>query len=170
MVGTAPARTLGGGNVVTLTAEGAAPPPPPADTSLMNQLALSFVPDVLIVREGQTVEFRNSEGTDHNVNVRLLPSDSTLFNVGSVRGDPFYFTFDREGVYAVGCDIHSSMSATVFVVSTPWAVPVREDGSFSFTDVPAGSYRLALRSRDPALRIERSVVLGPTGADTVDLR
>ena len=170
VVGSAPVEALGGVNVVTLIPEVSVASPPPTDTSLVDQLGLDFFPSVLIVRQGQTVEFRNSEVTDHNVNVRRIENDSTLFNVGSVRGDPYYFTFDQEGVYGVACDIHSGMSGTIVVVSTPWAVPVEEDGSFTFTDVPAGSYSIALRSRDPALEIERTVVLGPTGAVTVDLR
>jgi plastocyanin len=169
VMGTAPAEGLGFPNVVTLAPEGPAASPLPADTLLMDQLGLAFFPSVLLVRAGQTVEFRNSEITDHNVKVRSLENDSTLFNVGSVRGDPHYFHFDREGGYAVSCDIHSGMTASIVVVSTPWVARVQADGSFAIGDVPAGSYRVALWSRDPVLRTEESVLLPATGAVTVDL-
>jgi hypothetical protein len=47
---------------------------------------------------------------------------------------------------------------------------VEEDGSFAFADVPEGSYRAVLWSRDATLRGERAVVVPASGTVAVDLR
>ncbi len=67
--------------------------------------------------------------------------------------------FDEPGGYDVLCDVHPGMSAFVFVTSAPYAAFTGDDGSFAFSPVVAGEYTLGIWSLDPALRVERSVLV-----------
>ena len=86
----------------------------------MDQVALTFIPGVLVVRTGHPVEFRNSDDTLHNVRVNEVATKAGTFNVAIPMGEDYRFTFDREGFYDVGCDIHPAMSATIYASPSPY--------------------------------------------------
>src|SRR5262249_53714268 len=50
--------------------------------------------------------------------------------------------FRRDGVVRVFCNIHSSMSAVILVLRTPYMATTKPDGSYSLEDVEPGEYRL----------------------------
>jgi hypothetical protein len=108
----------------------------------MDQVSLTFTPEMLFVRTGQPVDFRNSDDTLHNVHVGNTDTKEPSFNVAIPTGEVYKYTFTTDGFYHVACDIHPSMSAEVLAVSTPFAAVVGADGDFSFTDVPPGPYVL----------------------------
>ncbi len=114
--------------------------PPSTDKPLMDQVQLTFIPELLLVRTGQPVEFHNSDDTLHNVHVTHDETRTPAFNVAIPTDGSYEYTFDRDGFYHVGCDIHPEMSASVFAWSSPYAVLAGTDGSFAFADVPAGAW------------------------------
>ena len=123
----------------------------------MDQIALAFVPPLVVARADQLVEFHNGEDVPHTVRVVERANDSTLFNVVSLMGQPYAHTFERTGGYAVSCDVHPGMVGFVLIVSTPYVAIAEDNGDFSMSDVPPGSYVLKVWSADPARRIERVV-------------
>ncbi len=157
VIGKAPARTGGLPSVITLD-----PQPPrnflvPDEPEIMDQIAIAFVPRLIVARAGQLVEFHNGEDVPHTVRVVETANDSTLFNVVSLMGQPYAHTFERMGGYAVTCDIHPGMVGFVLIVSTPYVAIAEDNGDFSMSDVPPGSYTLRVWSADPSRRIERVV-------------
>ena len=88
---------------------------------VMDQVALTFMPGVLIVRTGHPVDFRNSDDMLHNVRVNEDSTKAGTFNVAIPMGEDYRFTFEREGFYNVGCDIHPAMSATIYASPSPYA-------------------------------------------------
>ncbi len=118
--------------------------PPSADKALMDQAQTTFVPDLLLVRTSQPVEFRNSDDTLHNVHVTHEETKTPAFNVAIPTGASYEYTFDRDGFYHVGCDIHTAMSASIFASSSPYAVLAAADGSFTFADVPSGVWTVTV--------------------------
>ncbi len=160
-------------SVVTLSPdvpEGVAPQvTTSADTVVMDQYAMAFVPGFLVIRPGQTIEFQNSE-TDaaHNVRVQHLPTDSMIFNVGTAQGIPYRHTFDLPGDYYVTCDIHPAMDASFLVTGAPFVAAADSAGAFSFDVVPPGAYDARVWSVQPELRSERTVTLG-AGPQHLDL-
>ncbi|MCI0432499.1 MAG: plastocyanin/azurin family copper-binding protein [Gemmatimonadetes bacterium] len=135
---------------------------PPAEVG-MDQFAMAFFPASLYVRTGQTVVFSNSEEVAHNVKVRSVERDSTLFNVGTVTGDPYRHTFDEPGGYQVTCDIHPGMHGFILVADAPYGTIATGDGSFAFRDVPEGAYRLIVWSADSTARTERQITVRSQG-------
>ena len=137
--GRVPTGGIGQSSVVVLQPKAPAEVPqvwPP----VMDQVALTFVPGVLIVRTGHPVEFRNSDDVLHNVRVNEDATKAGTFNVAIPMGEDYRFTFEREGFYNVGCDIHPAMSATIYASPSPYVTLSDQGGQFEIRDVPAGSY------------------------------
>ena len=95
-----------------------------------------FVPHVVAVTTGSTVEFPNDDLIFHNV---FSLSRAATFDLGRYpRNASKGSTFIKPGVIKVFCHLHSHMSAIVRVFSHPYfAVPDR-DGRFTIPNVPAG--------------------------------
>src|SRR6185436_17872217 len=100
------------------------------DTPVMDQVGLTFGPELLLVRTGQPVEFRNNDDTLHNVHVTHEETRTPAFNVAIPTGNSYRYTFDLDGFYRVGCDIHPAMAASVFAATTPYTAVAESDGSF----------------------------------------
>jgi plastocyanin len=146
--GPAPALAAGKGRVEGRTAAGAivvlepkaAHEFPQLETVAMDQVSRMFTPELLIVRTGAPVEFRNSDDTLHNVHVGNSDTGEPAFNVAIPTGEVYHYTFAKNGLYHVSCDVHPEMTAEIVSVSTPFAVQTGPDGAFVFDDVPPGSY------------------------------
>ena len=128
--------------VVVLEPKGAKTFPPPDEPPVMDQAGLTFGPELLLVRTGFPVEFRNSDDTLHNVRVSHEETRAAAFNVAIPTGESYTYTFDRDGFYRVGCDIHPAMAASVFAAVSPFTAVAGADGSFAFTEVPAGAWTI----------------------------
>ena len=139
--------------------------PVPAEPKVMDQQGLSFIPALLLVRQGQPVMFRNSEDVLHNVHVDETGSAQAIFNVATIPGNSYTYTFERSGFYSVGCDVHPGMHADILVTSTPYTVIAGDDGRFTFSDVTPGSYKLTalLGTR----RIERPIEVAGSRTELV---
>jgi plastocyanin len=135
---------------------------PQTDKPVMDQAGLSFGPDLLLVRTGQPVEFRNSDDTLHNVHVTHEETRTPAFNVAIPTGNSYNYTFDLDGFYRVGCDIHPAMSASVFAATTPYTVVADSDGSFTFSDVPSGAWTVTVYTGGKRLRKDVEVKGGVT--------
>jgi plastocyanin len=120
---------------------------------VMDQVALTFIPGVLIVRTGQPVEFRNSDDVLHNVRVSEDATKAGTFNVAIPIGEDYMFTFERDGFYNVGCDIHPGMAATIYSSASPYAAMTDLGGQFEIHNVAPGGYNAVVFAG--ADRIER---------------
>jgi plastocyanin len=100
----------------------------------------TFVPHVLAITRGSTVEFPNADPFFHNV---FSLSSSASFNLGryprgQTRGQPF----TKPGLVKVFCDIHSHMSASILVLDHPYFTIPAVDGTYELPNVPPGQYTL----------------------------
>jgi plastocyanin len=128
---------------------------PQVEPPVMDQVALTFIPGVLVVRTGHPVEFRNSDDQLHNVRVNDVTTKAGTFNVAIPMGEDYQFTFEREGFYDVGCDIHPAMSATIYASQSPYTALSDQSGNFEVRDVPSGSYNVIVFAGPE--RLERAV-------------
>jgi hypothetical protein len=78
--------------------------PLPEGPVILDQYSRAFVPDLLFVRVGQVVEFRNSEDVDHNIRVLRNPTGTTVMDVSGSQNQVFKHTFDQPGTYDVSCE------------------------------------------------------------------
>ena len=118
--------------------------PPQTEKPVMDQVGLTFGPELLLVRTREPVEFRNSDDTLHNVNVKDEQTREQAFNVAIPTGGTFEYTFKRDGFYRVGCDIHPAMAASIFAASTPYTAVADGEGGFEFGGVPPGPWTVTV--------------------------
>ena len=100
----------------------------------------NFVPRVVAVTVGSTVDFPNDDPIYHNVFSlsRTKTFDLGRFPQGRSRGQ----MFDKPGVVKVFCQIHSHMSATVMVFDHPWFAVPDDQGMFDLPRVPPGQHQI----------------------------
>jgi hypothetical protein len=87
---------------------------------------------------------------------------TSAFNVAIPTGESYTYTFERDGFYRVGCDIHPAMAASVFAAASPFATLAGGDGSFTFADVPPGAWSVTVYVDGKRLQKEISVGGGVT--------
>lgn len=108
----------------------------------MDQYSRQFVPDLLFVRVGQVVEFRNSEDVDHNVQVLRQPAGATVMNESGSKGQVFTHVFEGPGWFDVVCDVHPGMRGTIIAATSPFAAWAGQNATFTINGVPPGKYVL----------------------------
>jgi plastocyanin len=148
--------------VVVLEAKRARTFPPQSDKPVMDQVGLTFGPELLLVRTGQPVEFRNNDDTLHNVNVKHEETREQAFNVAIPTGGTYDYTFTRDGFYRVGCDIHPAMTASIYAAATPFTAVAESDGRFTFSDVPSGAWTVTVYTGGRRLQKQVEVKGGVT--------
>jgi len=151
-----------GAAVVVLEPKSARTFPPQTEKPVMDQAGLTFGPELLIVRTGEPVEFRNSDDTLHNVRVSHEETRTSAFNVAIPTGETYTYTFERDGFYRVGCDIHPAMAASIFAAASPFVAVAGGDGSFTFADVPPGGWTVTAYADGKQLRKDIEVAGGVT--------
>jgi plastocyanin len=115
---------------------------PAGSTTHIDQVGCMFEPRVIGVMVGQEFEFRNSDPTLHNVH--SLPSASRAFNNAMpMKGMTLHRKFTApEVMVRIKCDVHPWMAAYVGVLSHPFFAVSGEDGTFTITNVPPGTYTI----------------------------
>jgi plastocyanin len=135
--------------------------------AVMDQRNETFVPHVLAVAAGTTVDFPNSDSILHNVSSAspAKPFDLGMYPHGEVRS----VTFDKPGVVEIRCNVHPRMSAFVVVHSNPWAAVTDGRGSYTITGVPAGTYTVRVWHESFAERAA-TVTVREDGVQPLDVR
>jgi plastocyanin len=148
--------------VVALEPKGARAFEPQFEKPVMDQVGQTFGPELLLVRTGEPVEFRNSDDTLHNVNVKDEQTREQAFNVAIPTGGAYEYTFKRDGFYRVGCDIHPAMAASIFAASTPYTAVADGEGGFAFAGVPRGAWTVTVYTGGRRLQKDVEVKGGVT--------
>lgn len=142
-----------------------APATAPSGRARIDQRDETFLPHVLSISTGTTVDFPNNDKTFHNV---FSLSKIRRFDLGRYgRGKSEAVTFDRPGVVRVFCDIHSHMSAFVLVFEHPFHSTTDTEGRYRIDNIPAGTYT-ATAWHEGAVRDTRTITI-PPGGGIVDL-
>ena len=148
---------------------------------VMDQRNLEFLPHVLPVPVGASIEFPNHDQVAHNV---FSMSRTKAFNLGSYKpGESKTVVFDKPGIVELRCDVHAEMAAYILVMENPYFAVTDKDGKFQIPDerflkqagidVPAdlapGKY--SIKTWHEKLKTEKSTVAVPESGDaTVDFK
>lgn len=130
-----------------------------AGRARIDQRNETFVPHVLAITVGTTVDFPNNDTTYHNVFSlsRVRPFDLGRYAAGRSRA----VTFNRPGIVRVFCDIHSHMSAFILVFAHRYFAVTDDQGHYRIDDVPPGTYVLrAWNEAVPGVAREATVRAG----------
>jgi plastocyanin len=108
------------------------------DRPVMRQEGLAFVPHVLAVSRGTTVDFPNGDAIFHNV---FSLSKAAEFDLGRYpMGSTKSVRFDKPGIVKVFCHIHSDMSGVILVLDSPYFAVPDARGQYAIPGVPPGEY------------------------------
>ena len=121
---------------------------------VLDQKYLSFVPHVLVIPVGSTVDFPNDDKVEHNV---FSLSRTKPFNLGNYGpGLSKKVTFDQPGLVELRCDMHAEMAGFILVLDNIYFGITDKNGNFSILDdnylkqygiqkvkeLPAGQYEV----------------------------
>ena len=141
----------------------------PKDHVVIDQRKMAFIPHVVPVQQGTTVEFLNSDPVGHNVYWPSVSGNKKLsHNLGTwPKGEKKPFQFNDLGTASLLCNVHPEMSGYVVVVPTPYFAVTDKDGNFEIKNIPAGKYTLKTWSEDGKPTTQAVDLSGATA--TVDL-
>ena len=114
--------------------------PARADKVEMDQKACVYVPRIVLVPAGGTVDFLNSDRLLHNIHA--TPKDNVSFNRTQPKNRTISVTFAKPEIIKITCDLHAWMEAWVVVAAHPFYAITGADGQFEFDNLPPGNYRL----------------------------
>ena len=117
--------------------------PVPSEPVTIDQRGCLYFPRVVGAQVGQLVQVRNSDEVLHNVHSNAARA-----------GNAFNFSQPKAGIVQelrlkepemmlrVACDVHRWMTAFIGVVNHPYFATTGVGGTFTITNVPAGSYSI----------------------------
>ncbi|HEX3177246.1 MAG TPA: carboxypeptidase regulatory-like domain-containing protein [Methylomirabilota bacterium] len=147
------------------TGDAVAPRP---DKVEMDQKGCVFVPRVVLVPAGGTVEFLNSDRLLHNLH--STSQDNPTFNRTQPRGRVIPIAFARPEIIRVNCDLHSWMRGWVVVADHPFYAMSDDNGEFALSGVPPGKYTLQIWQESLGISSQDVTVTGDEARVTVDLK
>jgi len=112
-----------------------------APTAIMDQHQNMFVPAVLAIRVNTQVRFPNSDDVRHHVYSFSPAKKFELRLYHGMTAEPVLF--DKPGTVVLGCNIHDSMVAYIYVVETDYFAIADAQGKISL-EAPVGKYQLQI--------------------------
>ncbi|HEY0705305.1 MAG TPA: hypothetical protein VGG33_00820 [Polyangia bacterium] len=146
--------------------DGPTPAPKPLrKPKVVSQKDKIFIPRVVAVPVGSTVDFRNDDPYYHNV---FSLSDPQRFDTGLyASGLSYTQTFDKPGTVELLCNIHASMVGYVVAVDTPFYTQPRGNGTFVIRHVPPGRYELSTWHEASSEVLRQTIQVRESGASGV---
>jgi plastocyanin len=137
---------------------------------IVDQRNMKFVPTVVAIMVGETVDFPNNDNSWHNVFSKGGANDFDLglYAPGKMRSKKF----DKPGVSRILCNAHPNMEGFIVVKDHPLFSTTDSRGNYEIKNVPAGKTRVeiwypSLEPRSESIEIVRA---GEVYALNVDLK
>jgi len=142
---------------------------------IMDQQNLTFIPHILPVPVGASVDFPNNDKVNHNI---FSLSQIQKFNIGSYTpGENKTVRFDKPGIVELRCDVHAEMAAYIMVLKNPYFAVTDDQGRFEIPDLkhleqnnikeiknlPSGKY--VLKTWHEKLKTQKYMVVVPENGD-----
>ncbi len=124
---------------------------------VIEQRGREFLPRVAAISVGSTLSFPNFDTVFHNV---FSTSPSAPFDLGIYKvGEAREYTFTKEGIVRLGCNLHANMSGYIAVVSAPSYVVTDDKGAFTFRRLAPGKYKLRAWSEKSKAPITQDITI-----------
>lgn len=167
-VQTSDGRPLGGVVLTVHAVAGAEHPAAPVH-AIMDQVQRTFVPDLIVIPTGSTVEFPNSDSVSHQI---YSFSAAHRFQLPLYRGKPYPpVRFEQAGLVTLGCNIHDSMLAYVVITDAPYFGRTDTGGAWS-VELPRGTYKVTVwhpRLHEPQ-ELEKEAVVTDSDPTAIAVR
>ena len=108
--------------------------------STIRQKGAKFIPSLLVIPKGQTVDFINDDNIYHNA---FSFSKTKEFDLGLYKSEESKsVTFNKAGFVEIFCSIHRNMQCTIYVSPNHLFCTAEKDGGFKLDNIPVGKYIL----------------------------
>ena len=137
---------------------------PATEAVVLDQQGCMFVPRVVGLRAGQTLDLKNGDSVAHNIHP--MPKSNREWNQEQPPHAPdVEHRFARpEIMIPVKCNIHAWMHSYIGVVGHPYFAVTGPDGSFTWKNVPPGDYTVAVWHETLGAQTQPLHVAASTGA------
>ena len=151
---------------VAIWLESKTPAPAPAVNAVMRQRNRSLNPDLLVIPIGSKVDFPNLDPIFHNI---FSLSRSQSFDLGYYpQGHSRSVNFSHAGIVQVYCHVHPNMYGVIVVTASRWFGKPARDGTFSWSNIPPGDYRMCVWQKSAGV-IHKSIVVPEAGSLRMNL-
>jgi plastocyanin len=160
----------GGGvkNAVLWIVDGPKPAKGEKAKAPLDQKQCDFVPHVLAIPAGATLDIVNGDKLFHNVHAR--EGDKTVFNYAMpVPNHVIPKQLKDAGLLRITCDVHPWMRAWVYVLPTTAFAVTDDSGAFTISGVPSGKHTLKLWHERLGEK-QQDVDVRADGTATVDIQ
>jgi plastocyanin len=138
--------------------------------TIMDQRNLTFIPTVVALMVGGTVDFPNNDKSWHNVYSKGGANDFDLglYAPGKTRSKKF----DKPGVSRILCNAHPNMEGFIVVKDHPFFSTTDSRGNYEVKNVPVGKVRVEIWYPNLDVRSETVEIVrdGEVFALNVDLK
>ncbi|KJS04272.1 MAG: hypothetical protein VR73_14875 [Gammaproteobacteria bacterium BRH_c0] len=117
--------------------------PQDSTPAVMDQRDNQFVPHVIAVRTNTLVHFPNSDNIRHHVYSFSPAKRFELRLYHGTTAEPVLF--DKPGQVVLGCNIHDSMLAYIYVVDSDYFAVSDPLGKLELQEIPPGEYQLLIQ-------------------------
>lgn len=136
---------------------------------VLDQIGCKYVPHVIALMRGGSVEFRNSDGTMHNIHTIPAAGSNKEIDISQgPKGAPEVKSFaEPEIMMPVRCNNHPWMNAFINVSATPFFAVTDGNGHFEIKGLPAGTYTIAAVHEKMGEQV-MTVTVKPHESETAD--
>ncbi len=133
---------------------------------VVEQRGREFSPHLMAISTGSTVSFPNFDNVFHNV---FSTSPTGAFDLGLYKsGEAREYTFPKEGIIRLGCNLHANMSAYIAIVAAPAYVVTDDTGHYAFKHLEPGKYKMKVWSERSKAPIAQDITI-KQGKNSVDV-
>jgi plastocyanin len=108
----------------------------------IEQKGKQFNPLVTVVQTGTSVNFPNHDKVRHHVYSFSPAKKFELKLYSGVPANPILF--DKPGTVVLGCNIHDTMLAFMYIVETAYYAKTDNNGIAKLSNIPEGKYQLKI--------------------------
>ncbi len=138
-------------------------------TAVLDQKDFRFTPEILAIRSGDSVRFLNSDPRVHNVSAsNAVYTFSLTLSGGAEQVMKFPRGLGVERPLDIGCKLHSTMRAWIYVFDHPYYQITASDGRFQI-HAPPGEYRLTMKHPAGGFESSQSIRLAAGENRTLEI-
>lgn len=140
-------------------------------SAVMDQVDMRFVPQILLVPQGGSVHFPNSDSVSHQV---YSFSAAKRFQLSLYKGNAHPpVVFDKPGLVVVGCNIHDHMVGYIYVTDARWHGMTDAAGRLTAANLSSGAVQVTIwnpRIADGAKKLTREISISADKDQSVEFR
>jgi plastocyanin len=139
-----------------------------AQQAYINMRNITITPQVTVLPLGSTIAFTSCDTVNHTIF-----SGNSLYenSLGSIdTGITKSSSFDKSGVFQLLCSCHPEMIGWAIVGKNPNTALINDDGKFSISNVPVGTYDIAVWNNQRKLQSRATVTVAEGKTSPIGLK